>query len=68
MGRAIPLPMLRKSFPLSLRRVAAPVQNGQPLDLNPAREAAEPGRRTPARDAEGTVPRRNPASRSPAAR
>ncbi len=41
MGRAIPLPMLRKSFRLSLRRLAAHVQNGQPLDLNPAQEAAE---------------------------
>jgi uncharacterized linocin/CFP29 family protein len=41
MGRAIPLPMLRKSFRLSLRRIAAHVQNGQPLDLNPAQEAAE---------------------------
>ena len=40
MGRAIPLPMLRKSFQLSIRRVAAYVQNGQPLDLNPAQEAA----------------------------
>src|SRR5437588_1826050 len=41
MGRAIPLPMLRKSFQLSIRRVAAYVQNGQPLDLNPAQNAAE---------------------------
>ena len=41
MGRAIPLPMLRKSFQLSIRRVSAHVQNGQPLDLNPAQEAAE---------------------------
>jgi uncharacterized linocin/CFP29 family protein len=41
MGRAIPLPMLRKSFQLSIRRVAAHVQNGQPLDLNPAQNAAE---------------------------
>ena len=41
MGRAIPLPMLRKSFRLSIRRVSAYVQNGQPLDLNPAQEAAE---------------------------
>lgn len=41
MGRAIPLPMLRKSFRLSIRRVAAHVENGQPLDLNPAQEAAE---------------------------
>jgi uncharacterized linocin/CFP29 family protein len=41
MGRAIPLPMLRKSFRISIRRIAAHVQNGQPLDLNPAQEAAE---------------------------
>jgi uncharacterized linocin/CFP29 family protein len=41
MGRAIPLPMLRKSFRLSIRRVAAHVDNGQPLDLNPAQQAAE---------------------------
>ncbi|HEX3862139.1 MAG TPA: family 1 encapsulin nanocompartment shell protein [Stellaceae bacterium] len=41
MGRAIPLPMIRKSFRLSIRRVAAHVQNGQPLDLSPAQSAAE---------------------------
>src|SRR5213082_2779376 len=41
MGRAISLPMLRKSFRLSIRRVAAHVQNGQPLDLSPAQQAAE---------------------------
>jgi uncharacterized linocin/CFP29 family protein len=41
MGRAISLPMLRKSFRLSLRRVAAHVDNGQPLDLNPVQAAAE---------------------------
>jgi len=41
MGRAIPLPMLRKSFQLSIRRVSAYVQNGQPLDLNPVQNAAE---------------------------
>ena len=33
--------MLRKSFRLSIRRVAAYVQNGQPLDLSPAQDAAE---------------------------
>jgi uncharacterized linocin/CFP29 family protein len=33
--------MLRKSFRLSIRRVAAHVDNGQPLDLNPAQQAAE---------------------------
>ncbi|MBV9863221.1 MAG: bacteriocin family protein [Alphaproteobacteria bacterium] len=41
MGRAIPVPMLRKSFRLSIRRVAAHVENGQPLDLAPAQDAAE---------------------------
>ena len=41
MGRAIPLPMLRKSFRLSIRRVTAHVENGQPLDLSPAQNAAE---------------------------
>ena len=33
--------MIRKSFQLSIRRVAAHVQNGQPLDLSPAQQAAE---------------------------
>jgi len=41
LGRAIPIPMIRKSFPLSIRRVAAHTENGQPLDLSPARKAAE---------------------------
>jgi uncharacterized linocin/CFP29 family protein len=41
MGRAIPLPMIRKSFRLSIRRVAAYIENGQPLDLSPAQDAAE---------------------------
>ena len=41
MGRAIPLPMLRKSFRLSIRRVAAHTEHGQPLDLSPAQDAAE---------------------------
>jgi uncharacterized linocin/CFP29 family protein len=41
MSRAIPLPMIRKSFRLSIRRVAAHIENGQPLDLNPAQNAAE---------------------------
>ena len=40
-GRAIPLPMIRKSFRLSIRRVAAHLQNGQPLDLSPVQAAAE---------------------------
>ena len=33
--------MIRKSFRISIRRVAAHVQNGQPLDLSPAQDAAE---------------------------
>ena len=41
LGRAIPVPMLRKSFRLSIRRVAAHIENGQPLDLSPAQDAAE---------------------------
>jgi uncharacterized linocin/CFP29 family protein len=41
MGRAISLPMIRKSFRLSIRRVAAHVDNGQPLDLSLAQQAAE---------------------------
>src|SRR3954451_12937730 len=41
MGRAIPVPMLRRSFRLSIRRLAAHVENGQPLDLASAQDAAE---------------------------
>jgi uncharacterized linocin/CFP29 family protein len=41
MGRAIPVPMLRKSFRLSIRRLAAHLENAQPLDLAPAQDAAE---------------------------
>jgi uncharacterized linocin/CFP29 family protein len=41
MGRAIAVPMLRRGFRLSIRRVAAYVENGQPLDLKPAEDAAE---------------------------
>jgi len=41
MGRTLPVPVIRKSFGLSLRRVAAALDNGQPLDLSPAEEAAE---------------------------
>lgn len=41
MGRAVSLPMLRKSFRLSTRRVAAHLEHGQPLDLTPAQDAAE---------------------------
>jgi uncharacterized linocin/CFP29 family protein len=41
MGRAVAVPVLRRSFRLSIRRVAAHVENGQPLDLKPAEDAAE---------------------------
>ena len=41
MGRAISVPMLRRPFRLSVRRVAAHLELGQPLDLTPAEEAAE---------------------------
>jgi uncharacterized linocin/CFP29 family protein len=41
MGRAIPVPMLRRSFRMSIRRLAAHIENGQPLDLAPAQDAAE---------------------------
>ena len=37
----MPVPMIRKSFRLSIRRVAAHLENGQPLDLSPAQDAAE---------------------------
>jgi uncharacterized linocin/CFP29 family protein len=41
MGRTLPVPLIRKSFGLSLRRIAAALDNGQPLDLSPAEDAAE---------------------------
>jgi uncharacterized linocin/CFP29 family protein len=41
LGRAMQVPMIRKSFRISIRRVAAHLDNGQPLDLNLAQEAAE---------------------------
>ncbi|HZU91323.1 MAG TPA: family 1 encapsulin nanocompartment shell protein [Stellaceae bacterium] len=41
MGRTIPVPMLRKSFQLSIRRVAAYLERGLPLNLSPAQDAAE---------------------------
>ncbi len=41
MGRAISLPMLRKSFNLSIRRIAGYIEHGQPLDLQPVEDAAE---------------------------
>ena len=41
MGRAISVPMLRKEFRLSIRRVAASRDMGQPLNLTPVETAAE---------------------------
>lgn len=41
LGRALSVPMLRKTFRLSIRRVAAHLQYGQPLDLSPVDDAAE---------------------------
>ena len=41
MGRAVSLPMLRCGFRLSIRRIAAHLENGQPLDLTAAEDAAE---------------------------
>jgi uncharacterized linocin/CFP29 family protein len=41
MGRAISVPMLRRPFSLSVRRVAASLRNGQPIDLTPMHDAAE---------------------------
>jgi uncharacterized linocin/CFP29 family protein len=40
-SRAISLPMLRKNFKLSLRRLAAAAELGQPLLLTPVSDAAE---------------------------
>jgi uncharacterized linocin/CFP29 family protein len=41
MGRAVSVPMLRRTFRLSIRRIAAHRENGQPLDLSPVEDAAE---------------------------
>jgi uncharacterized linocin/CFP29 family protein len=41
LGRAVSVPMLRKAFQLSIRRVAAHLENGAPFDLAPAQDAAE---------------------------
>jgi uncharacterized linocin/CFP29 family protein len=41
LGRALSVPMLRKGFRLSIRRVAAHLQYGQPLDLSRVEDAAE---------------------------
>ncbi|MGC2856446.1 family 1 encapsulin nanocompartment shell protein [Novispirillum sp. DQ9] len=40
-GRAVSVPMIRKTFKLSIRRVAGFVDNGQPLDAGPVEDAAE---------------------------
>lgn len=40
-GRAISVPMVRRSFQLSLRRLAAYLDNGMPFDLAPVEDAAE---------------------------
>jgi len=40
-GRAVSVPMLRKSFRLSVRRLAAYLDNGLPFDLAAVEEAAE---------------------------
>jgi uncharacterized linocin/CFP29 family protein len=40
-GKAVSVPMIRRSFRLSIRRVAAYLDNGQPLDLSPVEDAAE---------------------------
>jgi len=40
-GRAVSVPMIRKEFLLSVRRVAGYVENGLPLDLTPVGDAAE---------------------------
>jgi hypothetical protein len=41
MGRAISVPMLRRAFRLSVRRIAGYLENGQPLDLTSAQDATE---------------------------
>lgn len=41
LGRAISVPMLRRGFKLSIRRVAAHLENGQPLNDAPVQDAAE---------------------------
>lgn len=40
-SRAVSVPMLRKSFKLSIRRLSAAAEHGQPLNLNPVEDAAE---------------------------
>lgn len=40
-GRAVSVPMIRKTFKMSIRRIAAAVDNGAPLDTGPVEDAAE---------------------------
>jgi uncharacterized linocin/CFP29 family protein len=40
-GRTQPVPMIRQIFRVSIRRIAAFIEHGQPLDLAPAEDAAE---------------------------
>lgn len=40
-GRAVSVPMIRKSFRLSVRRLAAYLDHGMPFDLAPVEDAAE---------------------------
>jgi len=40
-SRTVPVPMLRQSFQLSIRRVAAHVENAQAINLSPVQDAAE---------------------------
>jgi uncharacterized linocin/CFP29 family protein len=40
-GRAVSVPMIRRRFKLSVRRIAAHLDNGMPLNLAPVEEAAE---------------------------
>lgn len=40
-SRTVPVPMLRQAFQLSIRRLAAHLDNGQAINLSPAQNAAE---------------------------
>ena len=41
LGQAVGVPIIRRSFALSTRRVAAYLDNNQPIDLSPIEDAAE---------------------------
>ncbi|MGH7090177.1 MAG: family 1 encapsulin nanocompartment shell protein, partial [Stellaceae bacterium] len=41
LSRTQPVPMIRQVFRLSIRRIAAATEHGQPLDLAPVEDAAE---------------------------